>query len=45
MYTIANNLWKIATALERKFGVFHLFHFISCQDYDIVWLQKLNKTY
>ena len=42
---LLTNFWKIATALEEKFGVFHLFHFISSQDYDIVWLQKLSKTY
>ena len=44
MYSFVKNFWKIATTLKGKFGVFHIY-FISCQDYDIVWLQKLNKTY
>ena len=44
MYSIAKNFWKIATAPEGKLDVFHIY-LISCQDYDIVWLRKLHKTY
>ena len=51
MNSIANNFWKIATALEEKFGVFHLFHFIEQNlltqlcDNSMSFLNKYHKLF